>query len=172
MQYNEAIEEIKRWKYLTVDSICLPDIGDSISFPLLDASTMQETFVIVISRGSSTVDITLTQTWDFLCKRNDTNDSNIITRFDYAGSPHKDTGSYHVHIGSDERGGQTFAMSDIRSQLGDENDIFLQDAVLLPNAFSGSEYSEFDDDVIAAIRGFLVFVSCDPSDVQNLQIYC
>lgn len=62
-------------------------------------------------------------------------------------------------------------MSEIRSQLGFVDDIYLQDAILPPTSFSVDGYSEWQDDVIAAIRGFLMFISCDPSDVQNLQIY-
>lgn len=166
MEYVEALDEIERYKYLTVDSICIPDPGCSISFTLRDAITMRDSFLIIITRGQDTIDISLQQKWDFLCKRNDT-DSAIITRFDYASQPHKDKGRYHVHIGSDEHGGRTLAMEEVRDILGIEN-INLQSAILPSDPFYPDDM--LHDDVAEAIRGFLLFVSCDYSDVDNLEI--
>lgn len=167
MNVDESLYEIKRYKRIIPYSITLPDPGEEIRIELYDGDTEEDSFIVIISRGSQTFDITLTQRWDLLCKRDDDTPSNIV-RFDYAGAEHYDAGSYHVHFGEENAGGCTVPMRDMPQFLAND-DLFID--LILPESEQDFEYDVFEDSVCQAIKGFLSFINCDWNDVQNLKIY-
>lgn len=173
MFFEEALEEIKRYKYISYNNIELPAPGESIYFDLIDAETNESSFLVIITRGSQTFDITLTQRWDFLCKYKDER-TGIIVRFDYAGAEHFGAGSYHVHIGDEQSGGITIPMSDMEKYFLYDNEIIIDDAIFPRDEYdfdsNDNNYGMNKDDVVSAIKGFLIFISCDNSDVYRLNI--